>query len=311
MTAALYIGTIFSWSTTWLAIQLQQGCVACEVSVCYRFAIASCLLLSYCFLKKKSLKFSLRQHGFIAFFAFFNFSLNYIISYYASHHITSGLNALVFSMLLLFNIMNAAIFFKVPFQWQTCLAALIGITGLGLVFLPELQEFNLSNAIIMGMLLSLSSALFTSFGNMISTRNQKNGLPILQTNAIGMGYGAVFSFFLVLATGHPFIIDPSLKYIASLLYLAIVGSIIAFGCYLQLLTRMGPEKAAYPLVIVPIVALILSAFFEEYHWTPLALVGIALIIIGNIILVSLKKPSPSKVTPIVLHQAPTPDQKAA
>jgi drug/metabolite transporter (DMT)-like permease len=159
----------------------------------------------------------------------------------------------------------------------------VGILGLGLVFRPELSSFDLSSERALGLTLAFISAISASLGNIISARNQRQGLPIVQTNAFAMTYGAGLMLILALVRGAELKFDPSGSYVASLLYLALFGSVIAFGSYLTLVGRIGPAKAAYVTLLFPIIALLLSTLFEGMTWSLPQLAGVGLVIFGNAI----------------------------
>ena len=135
---------------------------------------------------------------------------------------------------------------------------------------------------MLGAAISLSGALAASLGNMLSQKAQGLKLPVVQSNAWGMFYGGLLTGGFALANGSPFTFDTSFAYVASLLYLALFGSIVAFGCYLTLLGRIGAHRAGYAVVMFPMVALVLSILFEglKIEWT--LLLGLALILIGNV-----------------------------
>jgi drug/metabolite transporter (DMT)-like permease len=152
--------------------------------------------------------------------------------------------------------------------------------GIAVVFFPELASFDLAGG-GRGVVLAVASVLSASVGNILSARNQRNSLPVIQTNAFGMGYGALFMLILVGVTGTDFVFDPSFSYVSSLIYLALFGSVVAFGAYLTLLGRIGPDRASYTMVIFPVIALLLSTLFEGMSWTPGRLVGVVLILVGN------------------------------
>ncbi len=131
--------------------------------------------------------------------------------------------------------------------------------------------------------------MLASFGNIISARNQKLNIPVTESNAYAMGYGALWILGVIFLSGISFQFDPSYSYVISLLYLSILGSIIAFGCYLTLLGRIGPSKAAYALIMVPVVALGISTLFENFVWETPIFIGVGLILIGNIVILAQKK----------------------
>ena len=163
---------------------------------------------------------------------------------------------------------------------------MFGLAGLAFVFWPEISTFSLSSQKVLGIVLVFISTISASLGNVVSARNQRNELPVIQTNAYGMLYGAVFMFLLAVLRGAQLEFDTSTSYIFSLLYLAVFGSVIAFGSYLTLLGRIGLDRAAYVTVLFPIIALILSTMFEGLQWGMLQLVGVALVLLGNVVVLA-------------------------
>jgi drug/metabolite transporter (DMT)-like permease len=211
----------------------------------------------------------------------FLFSLNYILVYLAEGVLTSGLVAIIFSMIVILNVVFGALFLHNPVRVNVVLGALVGFAGLTLVFWPELSLFDFSSQRALGVVLTFLGAASASLGNIVSARNQRHELPVVQTNAFGMAYGALFMLILALFRGAQLTFDPSVGYVLSLLYLAVFGSVIAFYTYLTLLGRIGPDRAAYVTVLFPILALLLSTLFEGMRWNLLQLAGVALVLLGN------------------------------
>ncbi len=279
----LYIVTVLIWGSTWLAIKFQLGVVEPEISVAYRFFLASILLFIFSLWRRLPLKFNIKQHAFMALQGLFLFSVNYILVYFAEESITSGLVAVIFSIIIIFNVFFGALFLKRPVRGKVIIGALVGILGLALIFWPELENLNMTSAGIFGLSLAFVSAISASLGNIVSARNQEHKIPVIQTNAYGMAYGAAFTTIIALARGTNFIFDTSFPYVASLLYLALFGSVIAFGAYLTLLGRIGADKAAYITIIFPVIALLLSAIFEGLSLNALQILGVLFILAGNAI----------------------------
>lgn len=277
----LYLITLLIWGSTWLAIKFQLGVVVPELSVAYRFLLSAILLLFFSVLRRLNLRFPVRAHAFIALQGFFLFSLNYILIYYAEEYLSSGLVAIIFSLIVVTNTIFGALFLMNRIRWQVLAGGLIGIVGLALVFWPELTTFSLSSSRALGLGLALGGTISASLGNILSARNQENALPIVQTNMFGMAYGAGFMFLFSALRGVPLQFEPTLDYTLSLLYLSLFGSVIAFGSYLTLLGRIGPDRSAYVTVLFPVVALTLSTLFEGLTWNLVALVGVIFVIIGN------------------------------
>jgi len=279
--ASLYLSSVLIWGSTWFAIKFQLGVVAAEVSLVYRFGIAAILLIMFCLLTRRNLNYSPRQHGFIALQGLFLFSSNYLVFYWATSLLTSGIVALMFSTVILMNIVNAALFMGSRVRPRVVIGAGFGIAGIAAIFWAEVSDVGDNADTWRGLWMCLLATWFASIGNIISVRNQKNNIPVIQTNAWGMAYGslimAVFAFF----SGVPFNYEFTTSYSLSLLYLAIFGSILAFGSYLTLIGRIGADKAAYAAVLFPVIALGLSTLFEDYQWTMRALFGFILVLLGN------------------------------
>jgi drug/metabolite transporter (DMT)-like permease len=282
----LYLITALIWGSTWLAIKFQLGVVAPEISIAYRFALAALMLFIFSLVRRLPLRFSIRTHGFMMLQGLLLFSLNYIMVYLAEGYLPSGLVAIIFSMIIIMNVIFGAIFLHNPVRTHVVLGAVVGLFGLTLVFWPELSSFDFSSERALGMALAFIGAIFASLGNITSARNQQHGLPVVQTNAFGMMYGALFMLILALFRGTKLAFDPSVEYVASLLYLAMFGSVIAFGSYLTLLGRIGPDQVAYITILFPIIALMLSTLFEGITWSMSQIAGVAFVIFGNVIVLT-------------------------
>jgi drug/metabolite transporter (DMT)-like permease len=230
----------------------------------------------------------MQEHFFMALLGILLFAFNYWLVYLSEVYVTSGLAAVIMSSIVVLNIFNGALFIGLPVRRAMVLGGLVGMTGIALIFWPEIASFSLSDKGIKGLLFGFASACLASLGNITSARNQKHGLPVMQTNAYAMGYGTLFLLIVGLIMGKPFHFDLSAGYIGSLVYLAVFGSIIAFGFFLTLVGRIGPDKAGYVSLLIPVVALVISTLFEGYRWTPQAFAGLSLVLVGNYIIV--KKP---------------------
>ena len=282
---SLYFSAVFIWGSTFFAIKFQLGEVAPQLSVAYRFAIASFMLFGWSLFKGLPLRFNRTQHLWMAFQGVFLFCLNYLVIYWATSSLTSGLIAVIFSTIVLMNIANSIVFLRKSASLLMIIGALLGLAGIGLIFAPEITSFSSSNTSLTGVGLSLLGTYIASLGNIISAHNQRQKLPVIQTNAYGMAYGAIILLASAIFQGQPLTFDFSAAYTLSLLYLALFGSVLAFGSYLTLLGRIGPEKAAYTMVLFPLVALGISTVFENYQWTLSSILGVSLVLLGNVIII--------------------------
>ena len=277
-----YLLTILIWGSTWIGIKFQLGSVDPLVSVVYRFSLASVILLVWCRMTRLNMRYSLKEHGFMALQGAFLFGFNYWLFYVAELHLTSGLAAVIFSTVLVMNMVNGFLFLKSPFDVKVIAGGVLGLIGIVMVFRPEVAGFHMGDDSIKGIIISFSATYMASLGNIISARNQKQGIPVVQANAYGMTYGTLFMTLVVLFTGKPFTFVVSPAYVWSLIYLAVFGSIVAFGCYLTLIGRIGADRTAYASLIFPIVALVISTIWEDYHWTLESVSGVILILSGNL-----------------------------
>ena len=291
---SLYIATVLIWGSTWFAIKFQLGVVEAEVSLVYRFLLAAIILLLFCLLSKRRLRFSISEHFFIALQGLFLFSTNYLIFYWATGLLTSGIVALLFSTVILMNIVNGALFRGQSISTRVLIGAMFGISGIAAIFWSEVAGLDNNSSTWQGLWMCLIATFFASIGNILSARNQKIDLPVVQTNAWGMAYGSLFMLVYALVRGVPFEYDPAFSYSLSLVYLSVFGSIFAFGSYLTLIGRIGADKTAYAAVLFPVIALSISTIFEAYIWTLSALFGLGLVLFGNYLV--LKKPTRAVAT---------------
>ena len=292
--AALYVVTVLVWGSTWLAIEFQLGIVAPEVSIVYRYAGASLLLFAWSRIRGLRLAFGLLQHARFLLLGMLLFGLNYIFAYRAQIHISSALTAIAFSTILWMNIVNARLFFGVRAGRRVLFGALLGVAGIFTLFAPQIAELTISDSVFYGSMLAVLGALVASFGNMVSQASQRAGLPVIQSNAWGMLYGAAITATISVYLGHEVVFDWSAAYLGSLLYLTVFGSIVAFGAYLTLLGRIGAHKAGYAMVMFPVVALILSAIFEDLEIDATIIVGTLLVLAGNLFVLNTGAPGVSR-----------------
>ena len=285
--AILYITTVLIWGSTWLAIEFQLGETAVLASVFYRFSIAALIMWAYCFLFKVNMTYGLKDHGFIGLMALFNFSLNYVLIYQSQQYLTSAMTCIVFSTMLLMNIINTRLFFGDKIASKVWLGALLGLGGLVVLFWNELGESQSDTWL--GLSLGLAATLTASFGNMVSVRNSRSGVNVLAANAWGMLYGSLALGLMMIVLGTDFAISWQPDYLISLLYLAIFGTVIAFATYYILLNEMGPGKASYVIVLFPVVAVVLSSLFEGVVWTGYTFTGFVLVLLGNAVILAPEK----------------------
>ncbi len=278
----LYAIVLFGWSTSWLPLKGQIGSVDPEISILWRFIIALIICFIIAKLQKLNLKFPLKIHFKMALMGFFMFSTNFTLFYYASEHVASGLLAVVWSMTSIINIFMVAIITRSKPNYFQLLASAIGLFGITLIFIPELKVSELA---LESLIMCVIGTVSFSFGNLVSRSLQNANVPVMSANSFGILYGCFVLIIYALILDHPFRISFETTYLAGLLWLSVISTVLTFTCYLTLLGRIGPGRVGYATIVFPIFALIISTIFENYIWTPLAFVGVSLVIIGNLIMV--------------------------
>jgi drug/metabolite transporter (DMT)-like permease len=279
----LFLVCVAIWGSTWLAIKFQLGRVEPEASVFYRFLMSSVLIFAYCLARRKPLRYPPREHLWLALLGVLMFGLSYICVYYAERYVVSGLVAVGYSASPLLGMLGMRLFFGTPMTRRVIAGSILGIFGIALVFQPEFSRLHGDGNTIAGAIFTVLAVVVSTLGSMVAHRNHEARIPLWQGMAWGMLYGSTFSLAVALATGKRLEFELTPGYILSLVYLAVLGSIIAFGAFLTLLKRVGAARAGYIGVMVPIVALFVSAAFEGFQWHALTWIGIAVSVAGNVI----------------------------
>jgi drug/metabolite transporter (DMT)-like permease len=280
-TLILYSLTVLIWGTTWIAIKYQLGEVAVLASIGHRFALASLLMWLLLWVTGRLQVLPRRHQPFLILQGLCLFCGNFYFVYSAELVLTSGLVAVVFGTLMFANVVNSALFLRLPVRPQVVLGGLVGLAGIGLVFWRELRAFDLTDRTFVAVLYCLAGTWLASFGNIIAARNSLQQVPLLPATAWAMSYGTAATYGVALLTGTPITIAWQPSYLLALAFLSVFGSVVAFWAYLTLIGRIGADRAGYANLLFPLVALGISTALEGYRWTLLAAVGIALVLAGN------------------------------
>ena len=285
----LFLGALFFWSATWSIIGLTQVNIDLDptISVFIRFIIAGLIILIFVALTKRKLIFSIKDHIYFFVLGIFLYSGNYIFFYNSNVYLPSNIPATVFCLLTIFNILGEKLIFKKTITTLTFLGALLGITGIAIIFFNDFLSFNLNAGTTIGLIFALLATLSASVGNLIAIYNKRNfNIPLLQNVAFAMIYGAVVALLLAIIKGSKFYIPvTNLSYMIGLSYLIIFGSIISFLCYIRFIENTSASTGGYIGVAMPVLALIISMIFEDVKpdiyflsGLPIALLGLLLIL---------------------------------
>lgn len=271
------------WGSTWIAITYQIGHTAETLAVAWRYTLAALCLGLFCMMRGLPFKLPLHIHIKMAGVGFFLYCLNYTLLYMAQAHIISALLALMSSSIIYFNVVLRRWWLKQPIRLEVVVGATFGLAGIICLFVPEFSKVSMDAALAAGLSIAFVSFFSASIGNVISERILTLGTPVIQMNFYAMSYAMVMLYVTAWFTNDILVIPTAPEFYLSLLYLAIFGSVLAFGSYMKLLKQIGADKAAYVVLVYPIVALVISTFFEGYTWSWLSVLGVAVVLVGNAI----------------------------
>jgi drug/metabolite transporter (DMT)-like permease len=280
------------WGSTWIVITSQLGVVPPTWSVTYRFVIGGIAMLIWAAATRQSLRIDARGIGFAALLGLFQFALNFNFVYRAELHVTSGLVAVVFALLLVPNALLARLFLDQRLGRQLILGSGIAMAGVALLFAHEIRrDPAASGEVYLGIGLTLLGVLSASIANVMQATQTAKRWPMIPILGWAMLFGAAMDGAFAFATVGPPVIDLRPAYIAGVLYLGIVASAVAFPLYFGVLRVIGPAKAAYSSVIIPVLAMLLSTLFEGYRWSLLAAAGAVLAGAGLVLALRARRPS--------------------
>ena len=289
MNLFLYVITVLIWGTTWIAIKWQLGVVPVPVSIACRFWLAAIVLFALLKIMRRPMWPPRAAWRFLAAQGLALFCVNFLCFYYAESVVPSGLVAVVFSTAPLLNSLNGRLFMGRPLQPTAIVGAVLGLAGIVCLSLQQMAGHLNDHTAWLGLAVAFAGTMCFSAGNLLSSRMQSMGLHPIVTNSWAMLIGASVLTVGSFAAGLPFALEPDARYLGALVYLAVPGSVIGFTAYLMLVGRIGPERAAYCTVLFPFVALAVSTVFEGYRWSALAVVGLVLVVAGNLVAFGLTK----------------------
>ena len=280
------------WGSTWLVIRGQLGVVPASWSVTYRFLVAGVVMCSYALIRRESLRLDARGLRFAVLLGLAQFCLNFNFVYRAEMHITSGLVAVVFALMLLPNAVFGRIFLGQQLGRQLILGMAVAMAGVTLLFVREIRiDPHGPIEALTGIGFTLLAIFSASSANVMQGTQTARAYPMIPMLGVAMLLGATFDGAFAWVTTGPPVIELTLPYLAATLYLGVFASAIAFPLYFGVLRVIGPAKAAYSGVLVPVIAMCLSTLFEGYRWSLLAGAGAALVIGGLVIALRARRPA--------------------
>lgn len=283
----------FAWGTTWYAITLQFGVVDPVVSVAWRFALASALLFGWCVWRREPVRLDRPQQAAALGVGVFVIAIDYALTYWAEQRVVSGVVAVLFAALAFFNLIAFRLAFGQRAPRAAWLAATLGIAGVALLSWSEIAASRLDTRAAVGLAMTFGAVACAAVGNIFARRGEEAGAPLAAMMAWAMAYGSVLLVVFALVTGRALAFEPTPRYVFSLLYLACVGSVLAFLLYYGLARRRGYTVSSYILALTPIIAMAMSSLFEGKRWGLAGLAGAALALTGQWLLLRVQSPAAS------------------
>jgi drug/metabolite transporter (DMT)-like permease len=271
------------WGSTWLVIKDQISVVPAAWSVTWRFSLAACAMFMLARFRGEPLMLDsagLRQ---AALFGLFQFAINFQFVYASEHHLTSGLVAVFFALMLVPNALFARLFLGTRVNARFVVGSMVALAGIALLLLHEYRHAPPGMDVLWGIVLVMAAVLSASIGNVLQGTQAARRQPMITMLAWGLAFGALGNAAYAWALHGPPLLDPRPQYLWGIAYLALVGTVATFPIYTALIRDWGPGKAAYNGVAVPVVAMGLSTLFEGFRWTGLAISGAVLAMTGLLI----------------------------
>lgn len=278
-----------AWSTTWYAITLQLGEVDPVASVVYRFALAAGLLFLVQAVRRERLTLTRAQHVPALGMGVFQFALNYVFVYWAEERIASAAVAVSFASLAFINLALFRVVVGERASVGAWVAAFLGVAGIALLSWGELAQSAVDGKTASGLALALAAVVAAAVSNLFAHKGHQSGVPVATLTAWSMLYGVIALVVWGAATGIAWRFDTRAPYVLSLLYLSIVGSVLAFLLYYGLARRRGYALASYISALTPPIAMLVSTVFEGKTWTPMAIAGVAVVLSGQWLLMRSRK----------------------
>lgn len=282
------------WGSTWIVITGQLGIVPPSWSVTYRFAVACAVMFAFAAVRRERLMLEPRAMLFAALLGIAQFTFNFNFVYRAEQHITSGLVAVLFALLIVPNTLLGRLFLKTPIEGRFLAGAGIAIVGVGMMILHEYQAAALdADKVVLGTTLTLAGVMSASSANVMQGAKIARAQSMVVMIAWAMLFGALADGSYAWITAGPPVIETTPAYLGGVLYLGIIASAVTFPLYFNVIRAIGPGQAAWSSVLIPIIAMGFSTLFEDYRWAPLSIAGGAVALAGLVIAVAKRPERPT------------------
>ena len=282
------------WGSTWIVITGQLGVVPPSWSVTYRFAVAGIVMFAFALIRREQLWPGGPALAFAIVLGIAQFAFNFNFVYRAEQHITSGLVAVLFALLIVPNTLLGRVFLRTPLEGRFLAGAGIAILGVGMMIVHEYRAAALGPAAVLtGTAFTLAGVMSASIANVMQGTRIARAQSMTVMIAWAMLFGTLADGIYAWITTGPPVIEATAAYIGGVLYLGVMASALAFPLYFNVIRAVGPGQAAWSSVLVPIIAMGFSTALEDYSWAPLSIAGGVVALIGLVIAVAKRPARPS------------------
>lgn len=283
------------WGSTWWVITGQINGVPAAWAVFYRFALATPGMFLLAWLMKKQLRLDGPGHVLAAAVGVAQFCGNFLFVYHAELHLTSGIVAVMFALLMVPNAFFARIFIGERIEPGFLLGSAVAIVGVVLLLVHEAETTTMGGSVPLGIVLTVGGILSASIANVVQANDVGRRIAMVSLLAWAMLYGLAADLVFALVTVGAPVLPTGWDFWAGTAYLAIIGSIVTFPLHYNLVREIGAGRTAYNSIVTVVVAMLLSTFFEDYRWTLLAAGGMALSLVGMLLALRSRKIKSVKV----------------
>lgn len=288
-TVAAFLLVAVVWGSTWLVIKDQIGTVPPSWTIAWRFLLATVSMVALAALRRESLRIGRDAMRIAVLVGLFQFFGNFHFVYRAEYFLTSGIVAVFYATLMVPNALFARLFLKAPLGGRFLAGSAVALSGVAMLLINEYRLAPPGGEVPLGVALMLGGLITASAANVLQATDAARQTAVVPLIAWSMAWGTLFDVVFALAVDGPPVFDPRPQYWAGIVYLGVVGSVLTFPLYFGLIRTLGPGKAAYNGVLVPVIAMALSTLFEGYVWTGLAIAGSVLGMVGLLIALSGRK----------------------
>lgn len=279
------------WGTTWYAITWQLGVVDPIVSVVWRFGLAALVLFAGCLIARQPIRLTGAQHLAAIGQGAFVFAVSYAFVYQSEERVASAIVAVIFAALAFLNLILFRVVGKQKAAPAAWLGAGLGVLGVVVLSGSEMIAADMDQRALIGIGMAVIAVMSSALGNFFSWRGQQAGSPVLGSTAWAMAYGTAMLAAYGFVTGVEWRIETTPGYLISLLYLSVLGSVVAFAIYFWVARNRGYALASYISALTPPIAMLVSVLFENARFGWVALAGLALVLAGQVLLIRAPKVS--------------------